>query len=630
MENSEKDQNSKMDIENQNHATPSSSNNIINSKNNQTGENNSISQLKVGEFILTPLEGMLLNKKMPHGFKFETKESILKSSEPSKIKPKRLKHGWGNGEHEKRVKTIKNSINESKNNNSNKEQSSINNKKLKKEISKDNSGNININNNSEQYKIMMKCYSGFNKIKSNPNSSFFYIARFPDSPSLASIEKKIKNFEYKTVNDFCNDLRKLWNYQFKNYAKEPNIYQNICKMSLLSDQICKELSNENSNENKKEEISNIKKRTDKIKKDLDEIKEYNQNDTHNKINKQKNMEEINHLGQLIRTLNKQQLKGIIPILSDKNESNNPKMFEFDLDQLSFEKFKKLEEYVLNCINKNKNSTSIMSRNNNSNNNINKDINKISKNNNENEPKDKLNINKKNNNLNNTGINKNINIKEKNINNHTKNHEKKIIQDNDKINKDISKENKNEEISNIKRKAEKSKKEMDEIKENNQNDIHNKNNRQKSMDEINHLGQLIRTLNKQQLKGIIPILSDKNEGSNNKMFEFNLEQLSFDKFKKLEDYVFSCINKNKNTNNNKNVNNNNKEINKNINDLNINKKNNNINKDEINNNNFKNIKEKNDNNNNNQEEKKNEDIKKSPQKKSFSDSDSMSSDSSLSN
>ena len=158
----------------------------------------------------------------------------------------------------------------------------------------------------------------------------------------------------------------------------------------------------------------------------------------------------------------------------------------------------------------------------------------------------------------------------------------------------------------------------------------KNNRQKSMDEINHLGQLIRTLNKQQLKGIIPILSDKNEGSNNKMFEFNLEQLSFDKFKKLEDYVFSCINKNKNTNNNKNVNNNNKEINKNINDLNINKKNNNINKDEINNNNFKNIKEKNDNNNNNQEEKKNEDIKKSPQKKSFSDSDSMSSDSSLSN
>ena len=101
--------------------------------------------------------------------------------------------------------------------------------------------------------------------------------------------------------------------------------------------------------------------------------------------------------------------------------------------------------------------------------------------------------------------------------------------------------------------------MDEIKENNQNDIHNKNNRQKSMDEINHLGQLIRTLNKQQLKGIIPILSDKNEGSNNKMFEFNLEQLSFDKFKKLEDYVFSCINKNKNTNNNKNVNNNNNEV-----------------------------------------------------------------------
>ena len=625
MENTEKSQNSKMDIDNPNHASPSISNNLINSKSNQTGEINSNSQLKKGQFMLTPLEGLLLNKKMPRGFKFETEDNILKTFEAPKNKHKRLRHGGVFGDTQKRVKTIKNSVNESNNNNLNKEPSSINDKKIKKEKQKDTS--LNINNNSEQYKIMKKCYSGFNKIKSNPNSNFFYVAKFPDSPSLSSIEKKIKNYEYKTVNDFCDDLRKLWNYQFKHYAKEPNIYQNICKMSLLSDQICKELLNDNLNENKNEEISNIKKRNEKIKKSINEVKENNQGDEINKNNRKQNMEEINHLGQLIRTLNKQQLKGIIPILSDKNESNNTKMFEFDLEQLSFEKFKKLEEYVLNCFNKNKNPTKIINKNIGTN----KEINRNIKNNVEQEQKDKPNINNSNHHINNSNNNKNLNQKEKNLNEPFKNHEKKNNINNDyspsQANKIKAKENKNEEIP--KKDIEK----IDEIKGNNLNEKNNKNNKPKSWEEINHLGQLIRTLNRQQLKGIIPILSDKNDNNNEKMFEFNLEQLSLEKFEKLEEYVLNC--KNKNSNNNKNININiaNKEINKNENkinknvnnDLNINNNknnNNNINNNEINKN--LNIKEKN--NMNNQ---KANNVEENP-KKSFSDSDSMSSYSSLSN
>ena len=49
------------------------------------------------------------------------------------------------------------------------------------------------------------------------------------------------------------------------------------------------------------------------------------------------------------------------------------MFEFDLEQLSFEKFKKLEEYVLNCINKNKNPTKIINKNIGTNKEINRNI-----------------------------------------------------------------------------------------------------------------------------------------------------------------------------------------------------------------------------------------------------------------
>lgn len=132
------------------------------------------------------------------------------------------------------------------------------------------------------------------------------------------------------------------------------------------------------------------------------------NEKNNKNNKPKSWEEINHLGQLIRTLNRQQLKGIIPILSDKNDNNNEKMFEFNLEQLSLEKFEKLEEYVLNCKNKNSNNNKNININI-ANKEINKNENKINKNVN-----NDLNINKNNNNnnINNNEINKNLNIKEK--------------------------------------------------------------------------------------------------------------------------------------------------------------------------------------------------------------------------
>ncbi len=441
MENIRKDENSQKEIINENHFGSSNLNNSINSKKSKEEENGSSNQIKLGEFVLTPLESLIINKKMPYGFKFEIEENMIKTLEQNKNSFKKLKKKSSHGTHQNHIQTLKSPTNEDLNNNLKNEHISNNNKKLKKVGMKDNSSNIN-NNNSESYKIMMKCYSGFNKIKSNQRSNFFYLSKFPDAPSLSNIEKKIKNCEYKTINDFCTDLRKLWNFQFKNYAKDPNIYQNICKMSLYSDQICKELLNEKVIENKNEDISNIKKRTEKIKKDLDEIKGNSHTDNNNNIKDVvNNLNQINRLAKLIKELDKQQLKGIIPILSDKNELKNSKTFEFDLDQLPKEKFKKLEEYVFNCINKNKknhiNNINTYNTNKNTiqNNKINKVINKTENktniNNNKTVPKEKTYINKQVNNVIGNNINNiNSNIKDKNINNiyEQKKDEKNIISD----------------------------------------------------------------------------------------------------------------------------------------------------------------------------------------------------------
>ena len=421
MENSGKEQNLEKVENNQNNIPFSNENIMIDTKSYQKEENDNNNAQKIGHFILTPLEAILLNKKMPPGYKLETEEIYLKSLEIPKNLPKRTKKLERYKEIIRQEKDGKNRINEDKRNNINRNNLSNNNNKMKKNTAKENTLNITINNNSESYKINMKCYSGFNKIKSSPNSNFFYVSESSDSPSLSIIEKKIKNFEYKTVNDFCSDLRKLWNYQFKNYAKEPNIYQNICKLSSLSEQICKEITNENIivKENKNEEISNIKKRTAKFKKDLNDFKVNNQNESHSK-NNNKNIDEISLLGQLIRKLDKSQLKGIVPILSDKN-NNNLKTFEFDLEKLSPEKYRKLEEYVYSCISKNKN---IKSTNINSNNILNKNENKVTKKMSE---FDKKNINKSIYNSN-SNYHKNFNNKEKITNNETtkKKEEKKTI------------------------------------------------------------------------------------------------------------------------------------------------------------------------------------------------------------
>ena len=406
----------KMKIEGNNPIKPPSqnTNNASGSKNYKSNEDISKEIPKFNQFIFTPLQSFLLNKKMPHGFKFEIEENIHKTLELSKTNQRRVKPKGFLQEPKIVVKPMKTLINDEKKISAEKNNISKPIKKPKKEekeTSKNNNTPINTNsnnhlnqnkiegNNSESYKIRIKCTAGFNKIKSSSGASIFYLGKTPDAPCLANIEKKIINFEYKSLDECFGDLRSLWNYQFKIHAKEPSVYQNICRLSSLTETILKDLKNEkNSTFNeKKEEISIIKKRTEKLKKDLDEFNGNSQKDL-NKINKTKNTASINNLSQMIRNLTKPQLRGIIPILWDTNETTDKKTYEFDLDKLSDEKFKKLEKYVVDCFNENKNM-----------NHINKALNHKK----ENKSNGVTNGIKKNGNMNTNGIYKNNNINHQN-------------------------------------------------------------------------------------------------------------------------------------------------------------------------------------------------------------------------
>ena len=61
-------------------------------KNNHSNSQEPKEDLKLGHYMLTPLQSILINKKMPFGFKLETEENILKSLETSKNSTKKVKN----------------------------------------------------------------------------------------------------------------------------------------------------------------------------------------------------------------------------------------------------------------------------------------------------------------------------------------------------------------------------------------------------------------------------------------------------------------------------------------------------------------------------------------------------------
>ena len=224
-------------------------------------------------------------------------------------------------------------------------------------------------NNPEIYKIFKKCKKGLEKIKESKYANYYYQSNNPDIPCLDNIKKKVNNYEYKNLYDFEMDVRKIWNYYFK--LEQNN--EITSKMSDDWEKICADLDNP-SNELS---VASVRKRTEQLQKEFEEIKDNNltkeslpapvkkNNQQNFEQNKPMTVEEKNQLGNNIRSLNKEQLKGIIRILSENNPMPKTKYFEFDIDKLSNKKLRELEKYVKECLSSNnKNNKNITSNNNN--------------------------------------------------------------------------------------------------------------------------------------------------------------------------------------------------------------------------------------------------------------------------
>ena len=191
-------------------------------------------------------------------------------------------------------------------------------------------------------------------------------------PSLTLIEKNIKNKKYLTYQDFQKDLREVWAYYFHHYTTNPDIYKKTFQMSEYAEQVYNKIDNMKFISIKKpnnKDLNHITNKMNSVEKEMNELNSQNNNlytDLlyNHIVNKNNNSliyknhisdkamthEEKNALGNAIRNLNKDQLKGIIRILNEKmiENKNGNQYFEFDIDKLPTKKLRELEKYVQTC------------------------------------------------------------------------------------------------------------------------------------------------------------------------------------------------------------------------------------------------------------------------------------------
>jgi hypothetical protein len=206
--------------------------------------------------------------------------------------------------------------------------------------------------------VYKKCEKGLAKIKKHPFAEYFINPMTTDAPSLSQIEKNLKSYQYTTPYQFGLDIRRVLSYYFSQYAQNPDIYQKTLKLLEFSEDVLKEVE---STQEDKSEIQELHKKVEKLTREMKDFKSNpippTTTTTTRKpeknvsiYDKPMTIQEKNALGNNIRSLTQEQMKGIVNILSDSISIDpNKRFFEFDIDTLSNRKLRELERYVKQCM-----------------------------------------------------------------------------------------------------------------------------------------------------------------------------------------------------------------------------------------------------------------------------------------
>ena len=267
------------------------------------------------EFILTPIDVLLLNKKMPRGFKLEYIDNVNVFTH--------------NHTHHHHSTSNENGTNNNNNNNKNNSSSVLFHNTL---ISQSNKSSIPVFQS-----VQTKCDYCMKKILGHNGSDIFYIRKSYNEPSLISIEKNVNLSKYKMFIEFVIDIRKLWNYYIDNYTFNEGLIQQASNLSEFCEKMFKSVDSSLMNSHKR--MNNVG------------------SDGNVKCNKGIHNEDEGYdmkvnLSSNIKLLKKEQILGLMKITSDYFfQDKKTKNFIVDIHKIPDKKCKEIELYLRSCLKK---------------------------------------------------------------------------------------------------------------------------------------------------------------------------------------------------------------------------------------------------------------------------------------
>lgn len=175
---------------------------------------------------------------------------------------------------------------------------------------------------------------------------YFDIVKEP--MDLSTVEKNLRNGLYASPSQFASDVRKIWNNSFLYNAKGSDIYQMTVSMSNYFEKLFSEIEGSSGNETYME----LHKKVEKLTKEIKELHTKNpsiSSKQHKNVSqlseKPMTLQEKRTLGQNIRNLPAQYLRGVWEIVNDGVLNQHKEELEFDIDTLPVKKCRELERYV---------------------------------------------------------------------------------------------------------------------------------------------------------------------------------------------------------------------------------------------------------------------------------------------
>lgn len=212
-----------------------------------------------------------------------------------------------------------------------------------------------------------KCYNLLQRLKKHPSAGPFlepvdveglglydYYDYVKEPMDLSTVERKLNENQYAKVSEFAADIRKIWNNSFLYNAKGSYIYRMTVEMSNFFEKLFKEIEDISLTST----IKDLEKQVEKLSKQISSIHQSSvsrQSITSRSArgyDKPLTTEEKRRLGENIRQLNPEHLRGVWEIVSVVlSDQTNREELEFDIDVLPPHVARELQRYVNNKIQK---------------------------------------------------------------------------------------------------------------------------------------------------------------------------------------------------------------------------------------------------------------------------------------